>query len=294
MYLKVELVIVTGVCVVLLFWMRYMSRRRLHSQNFVSPYFSDVNIPRVIYKTGPKPYDELPDSTKLLHREWLDAHPWLTMVYYDDVDALNFIRSHFDEPVVEAFMRLKPGAYRADLLRYCLLYEFGGIYSDLTQRLLVSLDTLIDFEKDTLVLTRDRYDVKCNLEGIQIAFMAAVPKLPVFKTAIDMIVYNSSNMLYSCSPLALTGPVLFRRALDKHDDIPYRMDIQQDYRNKYTFIKNRKKAVETKASNHGEVLNSKHYSTYWFERDVYDTSSIKSSPPCRVVSGVVVLNPHHV
>jgi hypothetical protein len=38
----------------------------------------------------------------------------------------------FDKEVFTAYMKLQPYAYRADLLRYCLLYYYGGWYFDLS------------------------------------------------------------------------------------------------------------------------------------------------------------------
>ena len=43
----------------------------------------------------------------------------------------DFIAKHFSEEVVYTFDKLKPGAYKADLWRYCVMYITGGIYLDI-------------------------------------------------------------------------------------------------------------------------------------------------------------------
>ena len=85
-----------------------------------------------------------------------------------------FIEDNFEKDVLDSFDILKPGAYKADLFRYCILYKKGGIWSDLTDDYLVPLDEIINFEEDELFLVDDRPVGKNNMAGIQISFMAAL------------------------------------------------------------------------------------------------------------------------
>ena len=43
----------------------------------------------------------------------------------------DFIKNNYPVDVLEAFNKLIPGAYKADLWRYCVLYKLGGIYLDI-------------------------------------------------------------------------------------------------------------------------------------------------------------------
>jgi hypothetical protein len=61
-------------------------------------------------------------------------NPQFEYYLFDDADCLEFIQIHFDEEVADAFERLVPGAYKADLWRYCVLYVHGGIYLDMKMR----------------------------------------------------------------------------------------------------------------------------------------------------------------
>ena len=42
---------------------------------------------------------------------------------YDDLDCRNFIKNNFSEEILQTYDSLIPGAYRADLWRYCILYK---------------------------------------------------------------------------------------------------------------------------------------------------------------------------
>jgi len=64
--------------------------------------------------------------------------------YYllDDKDAENFLTKYFTNDVVNKFKNIRHGAHKADLLRYCLLYIYGGIYLDIKTILIKPLDDI--------------------------------------------------------------------------------------------------------------------------------------------------------
>ena len=57
-------------------------------------------------------------------------NPLFTHYVFSDNDRRLFIEQHFDTTVLHAYDSLIPGAYKADLWRYCVLYINGGIYLD--------------------------------------------------------------------------------------------------------------------------------------------------------------------
>lgn len=64
--------------------------------------------------------------------------------FYNDDDARNFLQTHFPIEVLEAFDILIPGAFKADLFRYCVLFIHGGIYADADVLLTANLESAID------------------------------------------------------------------------------------------------------------------------------------------------------
>ena len=58
-------------------------------------------------------------------------NPEFNYYLYDDYDCYKFIKNNFDEDILNTYNSLIPGAYKADLWRYCILYKFGGIYLDI-------------------------------------------------------------------------------------------------------------------------------------------------------------------
>ncbi len=63
-------------------------------------------------------------------------------VVFDDKDAIQFLEKYFDQRVVHRFHDLKLGPHKADLLRYCYLYVYGGIYLDIKTILINPLDDI--------------------------------------------------------------------------------------------------------------------------------------------------------
>jgi mannosyltransferase OCH1-like enzyme len=61
--------------------------------------------------------------------------------FYNDQHAASFLRTHFPAYVFEAYDALKPGAFKADLFRYCVLLIHGGVYADVD----IQLESALDF-----------------------------------------------------------------------------------------------------------------------------------------------------
>ena len=104
---------------------------------------------------------------------------------FDDDEIVQFLTTHYPAAVVETFHRLKLGAHKADLFRYCYLYKYGGVYIDIKTELIQRLDTLFHREDAEL------YTVLCDQEdfnGIYQGIIASVARNPIFKDLIDFMV----------------------------------------------------------------------------------------------------------
>ena len=159
------------------------------------------------------------------------------------------------------------------MFRYCVLYQNGGVYGDLSQIYLVPLNKLVDRQHDNLVLVRDRLLSSFPLvakHGIQISFMAAIPKLKIFMNAINQIVENVKNNYYGTNPLSITGPRLFRDILDK-ENIVYRLELDETWGNIKNIITG-ESVIKTKLKNHNKFINKTKQNSYhnaWYNRHIY-------------------------
>lgn len=229
-------------------------------------------IPKHIYKTGIDPYNKIHNDVKSVFSQILKLNPNFIIKYYSDKASRDFIKNNFKKEVINAYDKLIPGAYKADLFRYCILYVYGGVYSDLTQRITKPLEEIINFEKDKLYLVEDRDQFKITgggfSKGIQISFMASRPGNDIFLKAIQQVIKNVDKKYYGDNPLYPTGPSLF-------------YSILQDYKGKYkmelketggTIVNGKGETIIiNRINNHQSVIlkNRDHYSTLWRNRMIY-------------------------
>ena len=110
----------------------------------------------------------------------------------------------------EAYRRLKPVAFKADLLRYCILYTEGGVWMDDDILLLKSLDELTaNMRRDHLfAFDRRVYKLVGGPGQIWNAFMVAIPRSAVFKRAMMKISENVAKENHFYHSLYYTGPAL--------------------------------------------------------------------------------------
>jgi mannosyltransferase OCH1-like enzyme len=239
------------------------------TKNIYEPFRIKSHIPKIIYKTGPQSEQNLDPEINKLFSNTLIENPEFQIKYFDDVMCYNFIRDNFEEDVLNAYETIIPTAYKADLFRYCVLYINGGIYSDLTQQFLENIDDIINFEKDTLVLTEDFVHTPYKMPGIQISFMATIPKQELYRQCINQIVDNVKKGYIGETPLDVTGPYLCKKILDK-TDTNYKIKLYQSDGYLVDEFKNR--IVSTKLKNHNKILYSKknkHYVNYWRKGKIY-------------------------
>ena len=86
-------------------------------------------IPLKIFQTWET--KSLPKYMKNVSDTIRKCNPEFEYFLYDDKDCEKFIEKNYPFDVLTAFNTLIPGAYKADLWRYCILYFYGGIYIDI-------------------------------------------------------------------------------------------------------------------------------------------------------------------
>jgi hypothetical protein len=225
----------------------------IHSNNNIERFNNETDyvkmkenavIPLNIYQTWHTKNlpTKMQENVNCLKRQ----NPEFKYYLYDDYDCREFIKKNFDKDVLNAFDTLIPGAYKADLWRYCILYKNGGIYLDikfkcennfklieLTDKEYVVLDRPysnqnmsikdnIDLVNDTnfyknIYKMIDTYFWKNKEIGLYNALIVSKPNNPILLECINSIVENVKNRKYQYNPLYITGPGLFGEKFFKGD-----------------------------------------------------------------------------
>jgi mannosyltransferase OCH1-like enzyme len=244
-------------------------------------------IPKIIFQTGSNNYFK-----NVLHFNsiisFIELNPEYTYIYYDDVNARQFLRENFSEEINYSYDLLVPGAYKADLLRYCLLYNKGGCYFDCKQILKMPIKKFLDRNK-SLVLCNDVID-----KALLNAVIFSTKNNNIIEKTIKDCIYNIIHKL-GTSPLDITGPIFFFKSIKNlinSDNLILQNnrpqhdfnDFCNDYYNNNITIKNDNKIILNRfyKGYYTDYLDTVHYGKLYNNNEIYykNFQFINSSKIC--------------
>ena len=153
-------------------------------------------IPRVIHQTWFETVtkDKYPNMSRLI--ESFRQSGW-EYEFYDDDKAAQFLTAHFPPQVREAYDAIIPGAFKADLFRYCVLLVRGGVYADMDILLESNLDQAIDGSIGFLTAQDSPGETIGHRSCLWNGLMAAAPGHPFLAQTIQNVVNNVRNRFTS-------------------------------------------------------------------------------------------------
>lgn len=151
--------------------------------------------------------------------------------FYSDNDVQDFMNKFFPD-IVNDFNRLPIPVMKADLWRYCVIYKYGGIYTD-TDTVLndqKAIDELISSDGKWLVLTPENEMHMCQWT------FAAPKKSPLLKAIIDLSVNRIRNsqdfkglgehfIHYLTGPECFTDAIINFEQKSSYDIVPQKNHI---------------------------------------------------------------------
>jgi len=143
----------------------------LYQSNFINGTDRTPRIPKIIHQIWlgsevPKKYDEWRESWKKFHPDW-EYRLWTD----EDVEKLDF-------PLKDLYYSLSNYGPKSDVLRYHLLYEFGGLYADTDFECLRSFEPLRRFEFVSCVGFS-------SFVEIYVGLILSVPRHPIIKHVLE-------------------------------------------------------------------------------------------------------------
>jgi mannosyltransferase OCH1-like enzyme len=174
----------------------------------------DRKIPRKIFQTWWT--KDLSPEFQGLCDTWKEKNPGYTYTLMDDEDCLTFLRQHFKENVVQAYDRIIPGAFKADLWRCCVLYIHGGIYADMDTMCLHSFENIVEKDAEFVAPIDLNNCPAIGNHNVFNAFIASVPRHPILWNVISRIVDNVEKNRVPFSNLDFSGPGVLGRAVNEY------------------------------------------------------------------------------
>jgi mannosyltransferase OCH1-like enzyme len=175
-----------------------------------------MDIPRLIHQTAPTDIKKWPIVWTQCRNSWVQVFPNFKYRMWNDEDIDEFVKKHFPQ-YYDMWKAYPRHIMRVDLVRYMILYEYGGIYADM------DYEVFRDFYKD---LPRDKVSIgespyKEN-ENLQNALMCSPPKHPFWLVVLEEAVKRRHINLV----LYATGPQLIDTVVSKKPDyvniLPYK------------------------------------------------------------------------
>jgi mannosyltransferase OCH1-like enzyme len=270
---------------------RYTKTRKHRGGSHHIPFFTKhrgdspriiAEVPLAIYQSWTT--NAVPAKMKECMKHLMKMNPEFDHYLYSHASCLKFIRENYPAEVAAAYISLKPGAYKSDLWRYCILYKLGGVYLDAKFYMTIPLTSLIKdvpevFVKDVVAENVNNAVIKCKTgPGIYNGLLISPPNNPIFKDAIEEIVKNCEGKYYKQGSLDITGPCMLGKIVRKHKGDKY---IKS---NAFHFIGVNENGVHMGNITHGEKTivkqypeyrknqsNTKmtHYTNMWSQKNVY-------------------------
>jgi mannosyltransferase OCH1-like enzyme len=194
-------------------------------------------------------------------------NPRFNYQLFDDNDCREFIKNNFENDVLYAFDSLIPGAYKADLWRYCILYKNGGIYLDIKYKPLNNFRFITLTEKEHWVLDADNF-------AIYNALMVCKPGNEILLKAINRIVENVKNKFYGSSSLEPTGPLLLSSFFTQNDKNHFDMrhSFYSSHENRFIHFNGFLifKSYTDYLKEHSNNKIVEHYHDLWMKKNIYN------------------------
>lgn len=148
-------------------------------------------------------------ETKVVSR--LPYNPEYDYLYFDHAKRVQYLQKHFDPHVLQSYHQIIPGAYKADLFRYCFLYKQGGIYCDVNKSLQKPFRDFIHPDADLGLILNSNH-TKEEPPKIANMFLFCKPKHPLLFQVMNKTIQNIQKKIYGHSCLSITGPYVLGEA----------------------------------------------------------------------------------
>ena len=169
-------------------------------------------IPKNIFQTHKSmKYINMKPKIQSAVKSWLKYTNEFNYYFYNDQMCEVYMRNNIGGKIYEAYSKLPIAVMKADLWRYCIIYEKGGIYADTDTVCLVNPNIFLTDALLTIVPEN-------SVHLCQWVF-SAPPKSPIIKSIIDLSVkriLETTKIKGEHFIHELTGPGVFTDGIEKY------------------------------------------------------------------------------
>lgn len=179
-----------------------------------------MEIPHIIHQVWSGKHEPLPEHLAILGETWRSLHPDWEYIIWDEKHIIEFILQYFPQ-YKKLYDEYVYDVQRWDVIRYLILYQFGGVYADFDYECLEPMDKWLEGKQCCFSLDPDEHARIFQKPYIVTnAFMASAPGHPFIKKIIEESTVETDwdkadKFNYV---LNTTGPYMITRAYDSYED----------------------------------------------------------------------------
>ncbi|HTH83008.1 MAG TPA: glycosyltransferase [Mucilaginibacter sp.] len=176
-------------------------------------------IPKIIHQTWKD--TNIPAHLSPLAETWKSNHPdWEYILWTDEANE-SFIKKYHPD-FLSVYQSLPHAIQRVDLVRYFILYEFGGVFIDLDFECLINISPLLINEQCVLGIEPEQHCERHQKELIVCnAFMACCAQNDFFKSICNEFkttIYTAAHKYAWLEILESTGPFKLTRIYNAYNN----------------------------------------------------------------------------
>lgn len=183
----------------------------------------NFKIPKDIYQTY-KNWENIPDVFKTRIRNTLSININYNYHFYNQDDCDKYILETYGQAIFDIYDSISPdyNPSKADIFRYLIIYDKGGIYYDIKSFPLKPLDDII-LPTDELLLSSWFFKpwehiVNTGVGEYQNWFIVAKPRHPYIKNVIKLVIKKIltakiNQYRTKTGVIHLTGPIIYTQGI---------------------------------------------------------------------------------
>jgi hypothetical protein len=150
-------------------------------------------IPKIIWQTDEKPYNDLEPFKKNIIETWKNLNPSWEHRYVDSREREAYVKKH--NSTLYNIYKISSGVNQADIWRILIIYNNGGLYADMDSIAITSLDDIITkrYKGEDMICTPIGFQ---TLPGtINISNFAAIKNSKTIKCVLDEVILRCEKMI---------------------------------------------------------------------------------------------------
>jgi len=171
-----------------------------------------TSIPKIIWQTYEVDYDDLQNDYKMASLTWQNLNPDWDYRYINAKERREQVKK-YDKDILKFYDKCN-SISQSDIWRFIVLYQYGGVYSDMDSLCSMSIEHMISH----FSISKEVVCVPMSGEFLITGTFAAKKKSYVFKNVIEEIAYGK-NVFLSFGPVAHIGWDIISSSILKNKEL---------------------------------------------------------------------------